>query len=391
MSLHAQGGMGRSGTDDAVEAPPWDRSIVAWKTHPMHIGICVASRIDDIDYVVRAEELGYHSAWMADSQMIWSDVYASLALAADRTSRIQVGTGVAVAATRPAPVTAAAIASINQLAPGRTFLGIGTGNTAMRIMGHKPMTMKEFDEYLTVLAPLLRGEEVDYTWRGRTSPIRHIMADDGFVNFADEIPLYVSGFGPKSLALAGRHGHGAVLSVPPQPSFMHGVWDRIERGAADAGRAIDRAAYTTCSLTTIVVLEDGESTDSERVKHQCGAFAIASLHYTYDQFRNFGRVPTSGPVAEIWDEYRAVVEATPEDRRHQRVHAGHNCWVVPDEERFLTKDLIEATCLVGTRDQLIERLHGLAEAGLDQVMILPPLDPRYEVLETVGREILPHL
>ncbi len=357
----------------------------------MQLGVCVASKIDDIDYVVRAEELGYDSVWMADSQMIWSDVYASLALAAHRTSRIRVGTGVAVAATRPAPVTAAAIASINQLAPGRTFLGIGTGNTAMRIMGHKPMTMAAFDEYLTTLSPLLRGEEVDYDWRGRTSPIRHIMAEDSFVNFRDEIPMYVSGFGPKSLALAGKHGHGAVLSVPPQPAFMERVLAGIERGAVASGRTIERSSFFTCSLTTIAVLEDGEATDSDRVKALCGAFAIASLHYTYDQFRNFDRVPTSGPGAAVWDDYRAVVEATPEDRRHQRIHAGHNCWVIPEEERFVTKELIEATCLVGTRDQLIERLRSLGDAGLDQVMILPPLEPRYEILETVGTEILPYL
>lgn len=357
----------------------------------MQLGVCVASKIDDIDYAVRAEELGYDSVWMADSQMIWSDVYASLALVAHRTSRIRVGTGVAVAATRPAPVTAAAIASINQIAPGRTFLGIGTGNTAMRIMGHKPMTMAAFDDYLTTLAALLRGEESDFTWRGRTSPIRHIMADSGFVNFNDEIPLYVSGFGPKSLALAGEHGHGAVLSVPPQPAFMDRVWDGLERGAVSSGRTLDRSSFFTCSLSTIVVLDDGEATDSDRVKALCGAFAIASLHYTYDQFRNFGRVPTSGPAMNMWDDYRAVVEATPEDRRHQRIHAGHNCWVVPEEEQFVTKELIEATCLVGTRDQLIERLRALSDAGLDQLMILPPLEPRYEVLEVVGTEILPYL
>lgn len=357
----------------------------------MELGICVASKIDDIDYVVRAEELGYAAAWMADSQMIWSDVYASLALAADRTTRIRVGTGVAVAATRPAPVTAASIATINRIAPGRTFLGIGTGNTAMRIMGHKPMTMAEFDEYLTALSPLLRGDEAEFTWRGRTSPVSHIMRDDGFVDFDHEIPMYVSGFGPKSLALAGRHGHGAVLSVPPLPTAMERVWASIERGASEAGRTVDRDDFFACTLTTIVVLEDGESVASERVRHLAGAFAIASLHYSYDQFRNFGKVPSSGPVAEVWDDYRAVVEATPEDRRHLRVHAGHNCWVIPEEEQFVTPELIDATCLVGTRDQLIERLEGLDDAGLDQVMILPPFDPRYEVLETVGTEILPYV
>ncbi len=356
----------------------------------MDLGICVASKIDDIDYVARAEELGYSHAWLADSHMIWSDPYACLALAATRTSRIRLGTGVAVAATRPAPVTAASIATINRLAPGRTFLGIGTGNTAMRIMGHKPMPIAEFDRYLGELRPLLRGREAEVTWRGRTSPVRHIMADRGFVDFEPPIPLYVSGFGPRSLALAGKHGDGAVLSIPPDPAFMDRVWTPVERGAAEAGVDLDRQRYLTCSLTTIVVTEPGEPTDSERVKDLCGAFAIASLHYSYDQFRNFGRTP-SGPVAEIWDEYREVVEQVEPERRHQRVHAGHNCWVLPEERRFLTRELIEATCMVGPRDQLIERLRALDDAGLDQVMILPPFDPRFEVLETVGTEILPYV
>ncbi len=356
----------------------------------MELGICVASKIDDIDYVVRAEELGFTHAWFADSQMLWSDPYACLALAATRTSTMRLGTGVAVAGTRPAPVTAASIATINRLAPGRTFCGIGTGNTAMRIMGHPPMRIAEFDDHLTALRPLLRGDEADVEFRGVRSPVRHVMPDDGFVDFDPAIPLYVSGFGPKSLALAGRHGDGAVLSVPPHPAAMARVWDSIESGAAEAGRMIDRAAFHTCSLTTIVVTEPGETLDSPRVRAQAGAFAMASLHYAYDQYRNFGRAPR-GPFAEVWEEYRAVVEETPAERRHQRVHAGHNCWVLPEEERFLTAALIDATCMVGTADELVDRLEALDAAGLDQVMVLPPFDPRFDVIEAIGRELIPRL
>ena len=86
----------------------------------MDLGICFASKIDDIDYIVRAEELGYTHAWIADSHMIWSDPYATLALVADRTSTIQVGTGVTVAATRTAPITASSMATINQLVAADT-------------------------------------------------------------------------------------------------------------------------------------------------------------------------------------------------------------------------------------------------------------------------------
>ena len=177
----------------------------------MDIGVCVASHIQDIDYIVSAEKLGFSHAWIADSHMLWSDCYATLALAADRTSTINLGTGVSVSGTRPAPVTAASIATINAIAPGRTFLGLGTGNTAMRIMGHKPQRIAEFDQYLATIRPLLRGEEADHFFDGQVSPIRHIMPDKGFVNFDDPIPLYVSGFGPKSLALAGKHADGCLL------------------------------------------------------------------------------------------------------------------------------------------------------------------------------------
>ena len=194
----------------------------------MEFGICVASRPADIDYVVRAEALGYTHAWLADSHMIWSDVYATLALAADRTSTMRIGTGVAVAPTRPAPVTAAAMATINQLAPGRTFCGIGTGNTAMRIMGHKPMRIAEFDAYLETLIPLLRGEEVDFSWRGDTSLVKHLMPDHGFVAFEPRIPLAVSAVGPRALAIAARRGDGLITSVPPDPAAVAGVRRKLD-------------------------------------------------------------------------------------------------------------------------------------------------------------------
>jgi 5,10-methylenetetrahydromethanopterin reductase len=357
----------------------------------MELGICVASKVDDVDYVVRAEELGYTHAWFADSQLLWSDVYATLALAASRTSRIRLGTGVAVAGTRPAPVTAASIATINVLAPGRTFLGIGTGNTAMRLMGHKPIPIAEFDDHLGTLRPLLRGDEADHRWRGRTTPIRHLMPDAGFVNLVDPVPLYVSGFGPRSMQLAGKHGDGIVLSIPTVPEAMERVWRNVEAGAASVGRTIDRDTFLTCTLTTMVVLRPGEASDSDRVRSQCGAMVMASLHYAYDQWRQYGRAPSAGPVREVWDDYTALLDDVPDELLHQRVHQGHNCWVVPEEERFVTRDLIEALCMVGTADQLVSRLRDLGAAGLDQVMILPNLDARYDVLEDVGAQVLPRL
>lgn len=356
----------------------------------MQLGVCLASQITDIDYAVLAEELGFDDLWFADSQMIWSDVYATMALAAARTSRIRIGTGVAVAGTRTAPVTAAAHATINAIAPGRVFCGVGTGNTAMRVMGHRPMPIAEFEHYIETLRPLLRGEEAPLTWRGRTAPVRHLMPTQGFVDFTHHIPLYVSGFGPRAMALAAIHGDGLVMSVPPQPSAVERVWGRLAATAASAGRNISPEDFFTCTLTTAFVLVDGESIDSERVRRGVGAFAIAGLHYSYEQWREAGSPDTPGRFS-FWDDYVAMLAEIDPSRVHLRVHEGHNCWVLPEEERFITRELIEATCLVGTPAQLAERLSALEAAGLSEVMVLPPLDGKEEVLTDLATKVMPLL
>lgn len=355
----------------------------------------MASHVGDIGYVVRAEELGYTHAWLADSQMLWSDCYATLALAATQTSKIKIGTGVAVSGTRPASVNAAGIATINAIAPGRTFFGVGAGNTARRVMGLPPQRIKDFERYLQEVVPLIRGEEADMPSGSRDGsgdiPIRHIMPDKGFVNFEDEIPVYISGFGPKSLALAGKYGDGAVLALVGNPAAMASVWHMMQEGAREIGREIGpQQNYYTTALTTMVVLEDDETKDSERVKSQCGAMAMAAVHYAYDQYRNFGHQPPNA-LAGIWDDYTALLETYPAERRHQRIHAGHNCWVLEEEERFLTPDVLEASCMLGTKNELIEQIRGLQATGLDQLMILPNFDTRFDVLEAVGQQILPNI
>ena len=353
----------------------------------MDFGVCVASHVKDIDYIVRAEELGYTHAWCADSQMLWSDCYAALALAAKQTSKINIGTGVAITGTRPAPVTAASIATINMLAPGRTFLGLGAGNTAMRVMGLPPDRIRDLESYIETLKPLLRGDEAIYHAKGKAIPIRHVMPDDGFVNFKDEIPLYISGFGPKSLAVAGKHGDGAVLALPANAAVMANIQYMLDSGAKTVNRDLQSEGYYTTALTTIVVLDEGEAIDSKRVKAECGAMAMAAIHFGYEQVRNFGRQP-SGALKYVWDDYRALIESYLEERRHQRIHVGHNCYIDPEEEKFLTPEVLRASAMIGTQDELIEQLQSLAQAGLDQVMILPNFDTRFQAIERLARDVL---
>lgn len=353
----------------------------------MDIGLCIASKIDDMDYVVRAEELGYASAWFADSHMIWSDVYACLAIAATRTSHIQLGTGVSVAGTRIAPVTAASIATINRLAPGRTFLAIGAGNTAWRLMGHKPVLQAELEEYVRVVRSLLDGKETLFTSRGRTTEIAFETAERGYIDLEHRVPIHVSAFGPKALRMAGMYGDGLVTGIPNDPALVEMLWAGLDAGAAEVGRTIDRATFPTCSLTVACVLRPGEHLTSERVIDTVGPTVIGAFHYAYDQVRNYGGDPLP-LLADDWDEFCSLVEAVPESRRHRRIHAGHCMWIEPEERKFITPERVRALSLVGSGTEIVEQLTAMERHGLRQVMLLPSLANQYEALEDVSREVI---
>ena len=113
----------------------------------MDYGIGIPSYIEAWREVKAAEEAGFTHAWFFDSQLIYSDVWATMALAAQNTTSIKLGTLVAIPSNRLAPVTAAAAASINRIAPGRVIVGLGTGYTGRNTMGLPALTMDQFEEY----------------------------------------------------------------------------------------------------------------------------------------------------------------------------------------------------------------------------------------------------
>lgn len=353
----------------------------------MDFGLCVQSKIDGVDVFVRAEELGFTHVWVADVPMIWSDCYAVLALAAQRTRTIRLGTGVAVAGLRPAPVTASSIATINRLAPGRTFLGLGTGNAGCRMMGRQPMGVRDFERYVQVVRALLRGEEADHADQGTTHPVRFDSVEWGFLGIEPRIPVYVSVFGPKIQALAGRLADGLVMGVTHAGSVRKAIAN-LAQGASAAGRS--PGEFYNSNLAAVVVLEPGEPANSERVLAIAGANAATWLHYIYEQVCR-GRMEPPPLVRPFWKEYTAMLEDTPAERRHQRVHQGHLTYLRREEARFLTPEVMRATSIVGTADEVVETLRAMGRAGLHQQIVIASLAARSRYLEDFARQIMPRL
>ena len=105
-----------------------------------------------------AEELGYARAWLYDTPQNSPDVWMSLALAAERTSRIGLGPGVLIPSLRHPMVNAAGTATLEAMAPGRVAISFGTGFTGRRAMGYGAITWKFMAEYIQAFKALLRGE-----------------------------------------------------------------------------------------------------------------------------------------------------------------------------------------------------------------------------------------
>jgi len=357
----------------------------------MKFGAMVAPKIDDWQLLQFADSLGYDHGWVPDSQMIWSDCYAVLALAAQHTSRIKLGTGVAIAPTRLAPVTAHSIASINRIAPGRVFLGIGTGHTAMRVMGMDPIKPREFKDYLRVVRSLLNGEEVEYRHDGETRNIRFLHQELGFIDTAHPIPIYVAANGPLALKVAGAYGDGRISAGPEPGEGLSNSMDLVRAGAEKAGREMP-ASFHTAALTYSCVLEPGEKLTSNRVIDEVGSMVSSALHYWWEIYRKIGSDHfIQDAVRPVWENYLDYVDSmqTPPDARYLAVHEGHCTFLTPEERRFITPETIAASNgLVGEPDAIIEQLQTLEKDGLKEVALLPPMVSARKCFQDFAREVM---
>jgi alkanesulfonate monooxygenase SsuD/methylene tetrahydromethanopterin reductase-like flavin-dependent oxidoreductase (luciferase family) len=354
----------------------------------MKFGFCVMSDIDEIGFYSFIEGLGYHSAWVADSQMMYSDVYVVCAMAAQQTKRLRIGPGTAICGTRIPPVQVAAMATLNRMAPGRVFLGIGTGNTAMRTLGQRPMKITAFGEYLRVTRALLDGEVVDYAFEGRTRPVKMLRHEDRFMNLLPRIPMYVSGFGPRAMALAGEYGDGLVFAIPPRGLAVQDALGHARQGAARNGG--DMARFRNATLTNVAVLQPGEAVDSDRIKRAVGANVMASVYYFYDMVQETGMDPPPF-LRRIWKPYCALVGQTQAEHRHFRTHEFHYTDLHPGEAELIDAELIRELCLIGTPDELIERIRGLERDGLQEMVFGVGNETKWRLAEDFARTVMARL
>jgi alkanesulfonate monooxygenase SsuD/methylene tetrahydromethanopterin reductase-like flavin-dependent oxidoreductase (luciferase family) len=258
----------------------------------MDFGICLPAKPDTcVRQAALAESLGFSHLWIADSQLMAGDVYVCLALIAASTQRIKLGTGVAIAGTRIAPVTAGALGSLNQLAPGRVVCGIGTGNTARSAMGLPPYKLRDLREHVTVVRGLLSGGDVEYRENDAHRRIRFFHQPMEFVNLHERIPIYIAANQPRAMDLAGELGDGFITSRCNSVEVWNKYWQRV-RLSAERHRRNPAESYTMI-LSVASLMRPGELHDSSRIKAEVGPWATVALHSLYERVTSIEQAPSA--------------------------------------------------------------------------------------------------
>jgi 5,10-methylenetetrahydromethanopterin reductase len=337
----------------------------------MDFGIGLTSGVDAWGTVQRAEALGFSHAWLVDTQLLCADLFASMAVAAVHTERIRLGTGVLVPSNRIAPVTANGLATLNKLAPGRIDFGVGTGFTARNTMGLGAMRLADLREHVRVVRGLLAGETVECDLEGRRRKVRFLNPEAGLIDIDHPIPLHLSAFGPRARALTAEIADGWLHFVGRLSAGLRAASEMAE-ACRLAGRDPGSLYKTACTMGC--VLAEGEAVDGPRARAQAGPFALTFFHSLMD-----GSLPTRVPssLATAVAKYRAVYERyEPADARYLQLHRGHFMFPRPDEEGFLTAELLRDLTFTATAGELRERIRALREAGHAQLAVF--LAPGHE-------------
>jgi 5,10-methylenetetrahydromethanopterin reductase len=311
----------------------------------MDISCAFATSPDTPRQIAVAEQLGYRRAWCYDSPALYPDVWMTLTLAAQQTSKIGIGPAVLVPSLRHPMVNAAAIATLAGLAPGRVNVVIGAGFTGRYTLGQRAMRWTDVAEYVRVLRALLAGEET--SWEGAAIQMIH---PAGFV--ADrplaDVPILIGADGPKGYAVAAQLGDGVFGAGTPPTGEGLPQW----RGMLAFG----------------TVLDDGEGPGDERVLDAAGHAYAVLFHALYERGGAAG--VDAVPGGKTW---REAVEVVPAQRRHLAIHEEHLVTVTQRDRPAVVEGAaaLSTMGLTGSPDHLRDRVSQLEAAGVTEIAYQP--------------------
>jgi 5,10-methylenetetrahydromethanopterin reductase len=177
----------------------------------------------------RAEQLGYDRFGVWDSPALFREAWITLSSVARDTERIRLGTWVTNPLSRHPLVTAACAATVDDLAPGRVYIGIGAGGTGAWHLGYSTAKLADLEAYVLAVRGLLETGAAEWNRHGLTLPWAG----------PRRIPIVMGAHAARSLRLAGRIADGVVVGLGISPEAVTGSLELLDAGARESGRSLD--------------------------------------------------------------------------------------------------------------------------------------------------------
>jgi probable F420-dependent oxidoreductase len=312
-----------------------------------------------VDLAKKAETYGFSHVWTFDSHILWQEPFPIHTQILAATRGVTVGPMVTNPATRDWTVTASLFATLNEMFGNRTVIGIGRGDSAVRVTNGKPASLATLRDAVHVIRELANGRSVEY----RGSTIRLPWAS------RSRVELWIAGYGPKALQLTGEVGDGFILQLA-DPDITAWTIATVRRAAEEAGRNPD--TLTICVAAPAYVGDD--------------------LAYQRDQVRWFGGM-VGNHVADIVARYgessevpRALtdyIKGREEYDYNLHGQAGNvHTAFVPDE-------IVDRFCILGPVDEHVRRLNELRALGVSQFAVYLQHDAKDETLQAYGEKVIP--
>ncbi len=316
-----------------------------------------------LELIQLAERHGFEYAWTYDSHVLWQESIPLLAVAARETSSIKMGHFVTNPGTREPTVLASSYATLHDLSNGRMAMGIGRGDSARRYIGQQPVKVAEFERACAMIRDFMNGREVN--WNDKELQLKWVRPE------LPQIPMWVAGYGPKALAVAGRVSDGVIIQLA-DPEIISWIMDTARRAAEEAGR-------DSSQLKCIVGAPSHVTDDLADAREQVRWFPAMVSNHVMDLIERYGADGSSVPKA-LTDYVQA--RKFYDYNEHSRVGAKHG--------EFVTDEICDRFCVLGNADQIKTKLKELEDVGVDQFNIYLMTHGQEETLATYGRDVIPH-
>jgi probable F420-dependent oxidoreductase len=331
---------------------------------PLSFGVTVLpdppySRL--VELMQLAESHGFEYGWTYDSHVLWQESLPLLTLAAQATSTLKLGHCVTNPGTREPTVLASGYATLHDISNGRMAMGIGRGDSAVRYIGDKPVRVAEFERRCAMIRDFMNGRAVD--WNDKELQLKWVRPE------LPEIPMWVAGYGPKALAVAGRVGDGVIIQLA-DPVIIRWIMDTARAAAEEAGR-------DPAELKCIVSAPSHISADIADGRDQVRWFPAMVSNHVMDLIERYG---FESEIPKELTEFVRVRKFYDYDE-HSRVGAKHG--------EFVTDEICDRFCVLGSAEHATAKLRELEAIGVDQFNIYLMTEGQEATLAAYGQEIIP--